>query len=57
MANKFHTCSLRSIFAHVQEVNCPAGARETALGCAAVKNDLNFIHRYRGELCEAFLTV
>jgi len=57
MANKFHTCSLRSIFAHVQEVNCPAGARETALGCAAVKNELTFIHRYRGELCEAFLTV
>jgi len=39
LANKFYTCSLRGVFAHVQEVNCPEGARETTLGCAAVEND------------------
>ena len=40
VANKFHTCSLRSVFVHVH---------------AAVKNDFDFIRRIRGELCEAFL--
>ena len=53
-ANKFHTCSLRCIFVHVQKVNCPERAREATLGCAAAKNDFNFIRRIRGELCEAF---
>ena len=42
MANKYHTCSLRSVFIHVH---------------AAAKNDFDFIRRIRGELCEAFLTV
>ena len=42
MAKKFHTCSLRSVFVHVH---------------AAAENDLNFIRRFRGELCEAFSTV
>ena len=31
--------SVRRIFPDVQEVNCPEGARETTLGCAAGKND------------------
>ena len=39
-ANKFHTCSLRSIFAHVH---------------VTVENDYNFIRRKSGELCEAIL--
>ena len=39
VSNKFHTCSLRSVFVHVH---------------AAAKNDFNFIRRIRGELCEAF---
>jgi len=52
--NKFHTCSLRSVFVHVQKVNCPKGAREATLGCAAAENGLDFIRRFRGELCEAF---
>ena len=38
MANKFHTCSLRSIFAQVH---------------APVENGFEFIRRYGGELCEA----
>jgi len=42
LAYKFHTCSLRSVFVHVQ---------------AAAKNDLDTVLRIRGELCEAFLTV
>ena len=32
--------SVRRIFPAVQEVNCPEGARETTLGCAAAKNDI-----------------
>ncbi len=39
VANKFHTCSLRSVLAHVH---------------AAVENLLKYIRRYGGELCEAF---
>jgi len=39
MANKFHTCSLISIFAQVH---------------APVENGFDFIRRYSGELCEAF---
>jgi len=35
-------------------VNCPAGARETTLGCAAAKNDLDGFCRFRGIFCEAF---
>ena len=42
LTNQFHTCSLRSVFVHVH---------------AAAENDLYFICRFRGELCEAFLTV
>ena len=38
MANKFHTCSLRSIFVQVH---------------ALVENGFYFIRRYSGELCEA----
>ena len=38
MANKFHTCSLISIFAQVH---------------ALVENGFDFIRRYSGELCEA----
>ena len=41
MADKFHTCSLRSVFVHVH---------------AAAENDLNFIRCLRSELCEALLT-
>ena len=40
-----------------QKVNCPNGAREATLGCAAGENILIFIRRLCGELCEAFLTV
>ena len=54
LANKFHTCSLRSVFVHVQKVNCPERAREATLGCAAAENDSDFIRRLCGELCEAF---
>ena len=39
MADKFHTCILRSVFVHVH---------------AAAENDLRFIRRFGGELCEAF---
>ena len=39
--------SVRGIFRHVQEVNCPKGARETTLGCAAAKNDLASFRRER----------
>ena len=39
VANKFHTCSLRSVFVHVH---------------AAAKNDFDFFRRTCGELCEAF---
>ena len=39
--------SVRGIFRHVQEVNCPKGARETTLGCAAAKNDLTSFRRGR----------
>ena len=39
MANKFHTCSLRSIFVHVH---------------AAAKNNFHFICCLRSKLCEAF---
>ena len=38
VANKFHTCSLISIFAQVH---------------APVENGFDFIRRYGGELCEA----
>ena len=55
--NKFHTCSLKGVFVHVQKVNCPERAREATLGCAAAENDSDFIRRSCGELCEAFLTV
>ena len=48
----FNVCGLRSIFAHVQKVNCPGGAREATLGCAAVEKDDNVIRRKDGELCE-----
>ena len=41
-ANKFHTCSLRSIFVHVH---------------AAAKNVLKFICHCRGKLCEAYKTM
>ena len=37
VANKFHTCSLISIFAQVH---------------APVENGFDFIRRYSGELCE-----
>ena len=33
LGDKFHTCSLRSVFCQVQKVNCPVGAREATLGC------------------------
>ena len=39
--------SVRRIFRHVQEVNCPGGARETTLGCAAAKNDPASFRRSR----------
>ena len=39
--------SVRGIFRHVQEVNCPKGARETTLGCAAAKNDPTSFRRRR----------
>ena len=39
--------SVRSMFPAVQEVNCPEGARETTLGCAAAKNDLASFRRGR----------
>ena len=42
LADKFHTCSLRCVFVHVHAVD---------------ENDFNFIRRFCGELCEAFLTV
>ena len=42
LANKFHTCSLSGVFVHVH---------------AAAENALNFIRRFRGELCEAFLII
>ena len=42
VANKFHTCSLRSIFC---QVHAPA------------ENDLDLIFCLRRKLCEAFLTV
>ena len=35
------------IFPAVQEVNCPEGARETTLGCAAGKNDPASFRRHR----------
>ena len=37
--------SVRIIFPAVQEVNCPEGARETTLGCAAGKNDSDSFRR------------
>ncbi len=40
-ADKFHTCSLRSIFRHVH---------------AAAENNFDFIRACGRELCEAFLT-
>ena len=51
------TCSLRSVFVHVQKVNCPEGAREATLGCAAAEKDFDFVFRLRGKFCEALLTV
>ena len=54
LAHNSHTCSLRSVFVHVQEVNCPGGAREATLGCAAAENDLDFVFRLREKFCEAF---
>ena len=42
MANKFHTCSLISIFAQVH---------------APVENGFDFIRRYGGELCEALFCI
>ena len=42
MANKFHTCSLISIFAQVH---------------ALVENGFDFIRRYGGELCEALFDI
>ena len=38
LAANSHTCGLRSVFPEVQEMNCPAGAREATLGCAPGKN-------------------
>jgi len=57
LANKFYTCSLRSVFAHVQEVNCPKGARETTLGCAAVENDFILFSACAENSAKPFLTV
>ena len=37
LGDKFHTCSLRSVFCQVQKVNCPVGAREATLGCISVR--------------------
>ena len=54
LANKFYTCSLRCVFAHVQEVNCPKGARETTLGCAAVENDLTLFSAYAENSAKLF---
>ena len=45
--DKFHTCSLRSVFCQVQKVNCPAGAREATLGCAPAENFFDFICCHR----------
>ena len=42
VADKFHTCSLKGVFAHVH---------------AAVENDFNYVFRFRGKFCEAILTV
>ena len=42
MADKFHTCSLRSIFRQVH---------------ALTENVLDFVFRLRGKFCEAFSTV
>ena len=53
-ADKFHTCSLRSIFCQVQEVNCPKGARETTLGCAPAENDFDSFRRCGGERKRGF---
>ena len=39
MANKFHTCSLRCMFAHVH---------------AAAKHNFDFIFCFRKKFCEAF---
>ena len=41
LADDLHTRGLICIFSDVQKVNCPTGAREAALGRAAVKNDLD----------------
>ena len=42
MANKFHTCSMISIFDQVH---------------APVENGFDFIRRYGGELCEALFDI
>ena len=42
LGDKFHTCSLRSVFCQVQKVNCPVGAREATLGCAPAENLFDF---------------
>ena len=55
MANKFHTCSLRCVFVHVQKVNCPAGAREATLGCAAAKNDFYGFAAFAANSAKLFL--
>ena len=47
LGDKFHTCSLRSVFCQVQKVNCPAGAREATLGCAPAENFFDFICCHR----------
>ena len=47
LRDKFHTCSLRSVFCQVQKVNCPAGAREATLGCAPAENFFDFICCHR----------
>ena len=54
MGDKFHTCSLRSIFRQVQKVNCSEGAREATLGCAPAENFLTFFAASGGKLWEAF---
>ena len=52
MGDKFHTCSLRSVFCQVQKVNCPVGAREATLGCALAENILTLFAANGGKLCE-----
>ena len=48
-----HVCGLRRVFGDVQKVNCPAGAREAALGRAAAKNDQIAFAPAGAKLCEA----